>query len=140
ILHRRHVRSDVQSDAARLAHAHTALGIVLRRVGNAERGDLAYPEHGFLGELQSLRRDATDDGVRGCADAADQALSPGTGVAGSERGRSRRYQQGIVPDSTGLEPAGWGPSPLRGRARTSPTHRAGRAGVRLGTATRYGRL
>jgi intracellular septation protein len=36
LLHRHHVRSDVQPDAAGLAHPHLPLGAVLRRHGGAE--------------------------------------------------------------------------------------------------------
>ena len=49
LLHRHHVRPDVQSDAAWLAHPHHALGAVLCRAGGSQRSDLAHPEHRLLG-------------------------------------------------------------------------------------------
>ena len=51
--------------------------------------------------VQGVRRDAADDGLCHQPDAADQALSSGTGVAGGKRGRSRRYQQGLGCAGTG---------------------------------------
>ena len=65
--------------------------------GDPERNHLAHPDHGFLGRLQGVRRDPADDGLCDRADAADQALSSGAGVAGSERGRRRRCDEGMRP-------------------------------------------
>ena len=62
LLHRHHVRPDVQPHAARLAHPDHALGAVLFRDGDPERNHLAHPEHRFLGRVQGVRRDPADDG------------------------------------------------------------------------------
>ena len=51
--------------------------------------------HRFLGRLQGVRRGAADDAVRDDADAADQALSSGAGLAGSQRSRSGRCDEGV---------------------------------------------
>ena len=75
-----------------------ALGAVLLRHGDPERNRLAHPDHGFLGRVQGVRRDPADDGVCDRADAADQALSSGAGVAGSERGGSGRRVEGVRRD------------------------------------------
>ena len=65
--------------------------------GDPERSHLAHPDHGFLGRLQGVRRDPADDGVCDRADAVDQALSSGAGVAGSQRSRSRGCDEGMRP-------------------------------------------
>ena len=62
LLHRHHVRPDVQPDAAGLARPDAALGIVVSRHGGAERNHLAHPDHRFLGRLQGVRHGAADDG------------------------------------------------------------------------------
>ena len=63
LLHRHHVRPDVQPDAEGLAHPHHALGAVLRGAGGSQRDRLAHPEHRLLGELQGVRRHAADHGA-----------------------------------------------------------------------------
>src|ERR1700728_4888113 len=50
-----------------------ALGTVLSSAGGPQRNHLAHPDHRFLGELQGVRRDATDHDFCADADAADQA-------------------------------------------------------------------
>ena len=76
-----------------------ALGVVVFRDGGAERDHLAHPEHRFLGRLQGVRHGAADDAVCDDADAADQALSSGAGLAGSQRSRSGRCDEGVSPCS-----------------------------------------
>ena len=51
--------------------------------------------HRFLGRLQGVRRDPADDGLCDHADAADQALPSGAGLAGSERGGGGGCEQGV---------------------------------------------
>jgi hypothetical protein len=51
LLHRHHVRPDVQPDAAGLAHPDAALGAVLLRHGDPERNQLAHPDDRLLGEF-----------------------------------------------------------------------------------------
>ena len=51
--------------------------------------------HRFLGRLQGVRRDSADDGLCDRADAADQALPSGAGLAGSQRGRRGRCVEGV---------------------------------------------
>ena len=62
--------------------------------GGVERDHLAHPEHRFLGRLQGVRRGAADDAVCDDPDAADQALSSGAGLAGGQRGRCGRCEEG----------------------------------------------
>ena len=64
--------------------------------GDPERNHLAHPDHRFLGHVQGVRRDPVDDGFCGHADAADQALSSGAGVAGSQRSRGWRCYKGVT--------------------------------------------
>ena len=52
----------------------------------------------FLGRVQGVRRDPADDDLCDRADAADQALSSGAGLAGSERSRAGRCEEVAIEE------------------------------------------
>src|SRR4029079_5494553 len=84
------VRRGLQPEGRGLAQAYLALGPVLRRHGDRQRGGEAQFLHRHLGELQGVRLPAAHLSFCGCASAPDATLRiGGAGRSNPVKGRNR---------------------------------------------------